>query len=251
MQSEMLTAAIIIIGNEILSGKTQDQNIQFIALELGNLGIKLKEVRVIPDIEEEIITIVNALRKKHTYIFTTGGIGPTHDDITAESISKAFNDKYILHPEAKNIIDNHLSSRGRESNQGHLRMAHMPKSATPLLNRETGAPGFKVENVFVMAGVPYIMRAMFEEAKKFLNRSNPIISKSIETFLNESNIASDFSRLQDKYPEIEMGSYPSLKDGRWSTSLVLRGNDSKMLEQALGELEQLLFSITQEQNVTK
>ena len=148
MQSENLDAAIIIIGNEILSGKTQDLNIQFIATELGALGIRLKEVRVIPDVEEDIITVVNALRAKYTYVFTTGGIGPTHDDITSESIAKAFKVKYSLDLNARKLIEEYLINCKREVRPDHIRMAYIPESAQLLLNEETGAPGFKIENVF-------------------------------------------------------------------------------------------------------
>ena len=248
MQSEILSAAIIIIGNEILSGKTQDQNIQFIALELGELGIRL---RVIPDLEDEIINTVNSLREKYTYVFTTGGIGPTHDDITAEAIAKAFNDEYVLHNEAKDIIEKYLADNNRRVSEGYMRMAHMPKNALPLLNRETGAPGFKVDNVFVMAGVPYIMQAMFKEAKKFLKTGKPIISRSIDVYVSESLIAAGFSALQDKYPQIEMGSYPFRRRDRWGTTLALRGDDPELIEQALSELYQFLASVTQSDNVTK
>ena len=240
MQSEILTAAIIIIGNEILSGKTQDVNIQFIAKELSNLGIRLKEVRVVADVEEDIIEAVNGLRAKYSYIFTTGGIGPTHDDITAKTIAKAFEDEYILHPQAKEIIEKHVISANRDINEGHIRMAHMPKKSVPLLNRETGAPGFKLENVFVMAGVPYIMQAMFLEAKKYLKQAKPIISKSIDIYISESAIAIPFSNLQDKYPNIEMGSYPFKEGERWGTSLVLRGNDPELIDKVMNELLEIL-----------
>ena len=240
MQSETLDAAIIIIGNEILSGKTQDLNIQYIAKELGDFGIKLKEVRVIPDIEDDIIKVVNELRAKYTYVFTTGGIGPTHDDITAETIAKAFKEEFILHKHALEIMEKYMFDNGRKLNDSHLRMAHMPKNAVPLLNRETGAPGFKLDNVFVMAGVPYIMRAMFEEVKKHLKKGKPIISKSIEAYISESAIAKEFSDLQDKYPSIEMGSYP-FKDGdKWGTSLVLRGDDEQLMDLVMMELKNIV-----------
>jgi molybdenum cofactor synthesis domain-containing protein len=254
MQSEILSAAIIIIGNEILSGKTQDQNIQFIALELSDLGIKLKEIRVIPDLEDDIIASINLLRVKYTYVFTTGGIGPTHDDITAKTIAKAFNDEFILHDQAKEIIEQHLAKINRAAISGHngyMRMAHMPKNAVPLLNRETGAPGFKLANVFVMAGVPYIMRAMFEEAKKFLKKANPIISKAVDVYLSEDAIAAEFSELQDKYPQIEMGSYPFKQENIWGTSLVLRGDNLELIEKALAELHQFLALISQDYYVAK
>jgi molybdenum cofactor synthesis domain-containing protein len=243
MNSKNITASIIIIGNEILSGKTQDLNIQFIAQELGTLGIKLKEVRVIPDTEEDIITTVNILRAKYSYVFTTGGIGPTHDDITSESVAKAFNDEYILNPNAKTEIEKYLVKSKRDLRPDHLRMAYMPKSATILLNYETGAPGFKIENVFVMAGVPYIMKSIFIEAKKFLKQGKPIISKSVEAYISEGSIATEFGNLQNKYPSIEMGSYPFKKDERWGTTLVLRGDNTELIDQVMIELLDIIAAV--------
>jgi len=243
MQAEQLTAAIVIIGNEILSGKTQDLNVQFIATELSNLGIRLKEVRVVADIEADIIEAVNALRAKYTYIFTTGGIGPTHDDITSQTIAKAFADEYTLNEKAKEKIEQYLIAQKREIRPDHLRMAYMPKSAEILLNHETGAPGFKIGNVFVMAGIPYIMQSIFQEAKKFLKSGKPIISKSIEAYISEGAIAQQFSDLQDKYPEIEMGSYPFKTGERWGTSLVLRGDNAELIDKLMLALEDIIKNV--------
>jgi len=245
MQSEMLDSAIIIIGSEILSGKTQDLNIQYLAKQLGDLGIRLKEVRVVLDIEEDIIKAVNELKEKYTYVFTTGGIGPTHDDITAATIAKAFNDEFILNQKAKEKIEEFLKHKNIELRNDHLRMAYMPKSAEILLNYETGAPGFKIGNVFVMAGVPYIMHAIFEEAKKHLKKGKPILSKSITEFISEGAIAADFENLQRKYPSIEMGSYPfKEEDGRWGTSLVLRGDNPELIDEAMLELKRIVSNVS-------
>jgi molybdenum cofactor synthesis domain-containing protein len=240
MPSYAPSAAIIIIGNEILSGKTQDLNIQFIALELGKIGVRLKEVRVVPDIEDDIIAAVNTLRVKYTYVFTTGGIGPTHDDITSETIAKAFNKKYVLNLQAKSKIEEYLLARESEIRPDHIRMAYMPESAELLLNYETGAPGFKIENVFVMAGVPYIMQPIFMEAKQFLSIGCPIISKSIEVYISEGSIAKEFSDLQNKYPNIEMGSYPFKEQGQWGTSLVLRGDKEELIDEAMIDLKKII-----------
>lgn len=240
MNLEILDAAIIIIGNEILSGKTQDVNVQHIALGLADYGIVLKEVRVIPDVEAEIISVVNHLREKYTYVFTTGGIGPTHDDITAKTMAKAFDDEFILHKYAKEMMEQYAQKINIELREDHVRMCYMPKRAVPLFNHATGAPGFKMDNVFVMAGVPYIMQAMFEEAKKHLKKGKPIISKSIVTDISEGKLAKDFGLLQEKYPSIEMGSYPSKKNDKWSTSLVLRGSDVALIEIAMQELLEIL-----------
>ncbi|MCT4634999.1 MAG: molybdopterin-binding protein [Rickettsiales bacterium] len=240
MNLETLDAAIIIIGNEILSGKTQDVNVQHIALGLADFGIVLKEVRVIPDVEEDIISVVNHLREKYTYVFTTGGIGPTHDDITAKTMAKAFGDEFILHKYAKEMMEKHAKEINRELREDHIKMCYMPKRAVPLFNHATGAPGFKLDNVFVMAGVPYIMQAMFEEAKKHLKKGKPIISKSVVTDISEGKIAGDFGLLQEKYPKIEMGSYPSKKNNKWSTTLVLRGSDAELIEKVMQELLEII-----------
>ena len=237
----MQDAAIIIIGNEILSGKTQDANIQFIALELAAMGIRLKEVRVIADIESDIIETVSILCKKYTYVFSTGGIGPTHDDITSPSVAKAFAKEYKLNEKAKVIIEQYLIDCNREIRPDHIKMAYMPESAEMLLNRETGAPGFKIENLFVMAGVPYIMRSIFQEAKNFLKPGKPILSKSIEVMISEGAIAKQFGDLQNLYPQIEMGSYPfKLENGSWGTSLCLRGDDEELLDILILKLKQIV-----------
>jgi len=238
-----LSAAIVIIGNEILSGKTQDQNIQFIALELEKIGIRLNEVRIVADIEEDIIEAVNGLRTKYTYLFTTGGIGPTHDDITAKTIAKAFNKKYILNKNAQDIIEQHIISSGREVRSDHIQMAYMPESAELLLNYETGAPGFKIDNVYVMAGVPYIMRSIFMEARKFLQSCKPIISKSVEVSVAEGAIAKQFGDLQDKYPAVEMGSYPFKINEKWKTNLVLRSTDEDLIDEAMVKLKQIIENV--------
>ena len=238
-----LTAAIIIIGKEILSGKTQDQNIQFIALELSKMGIILNEVRVVADLEDDIIEAVNSLRAKYTYVFTTGGIGPTHDDITAKTIAKAFDQEYTLNIPAKEIIEDHIIASGKEMRPDHINMAYMPEFAELLLNPETGSPGFKIENVFVMAGVPYIMKSIFKEAQKFLQRGKAIISKSIEVNISEGLISKQFGDLQDLYPDVEMGSYPFKKDNKWSTSLVLRSSDETLIDEAMVKLKQIIDNV--------
>lgn len=235
MQPE--TAAIIIIGNEILSGKTQDINVNYIANELNNLGVALREVRIIPDEPQIIITVVNHLRSLYDYVFTTGGIGPTHDDITSECVAKAFNDDYILNQKALEQMQEFMQRNSKEYKDTYTRMAYMPKSAIMLMNRETGAPGFKMENVFVMAGVPFIMQAMFKEAKKYIKPALAIISKTIDIYLSESVIAEDFRNLQNKYPSIEMGSYPFKNDdNKWGTTLSLRGNQYDLINKAMDEL---------------
>lgn len=234
MTKDIITAALVIIGDEILSGRTKDANLNFLATNLAEIGINLREVRVVPDIEDEIIDAVNAVRKKFNYVFTSGGIGPTHDDITCEAIAKAFGDKIEKHPEAAEILIKHYGAEN--VNEARMKMAMLPSRATLLDNPISSAPGFRLENIFVMAGIPKIFQAMFEAAKKELIGGKKTKSLEIKLSLTESVIAHDFSNLQKKYPQVVMGSYPF--DG--GTSLVFRSTDSTALETAKNEMEQIL-----------
>lgn len=237
MNNKKITAAIIIIGDEILSGRTIDQNINFTACELIELGIILKEVRVIGDNEKEIITTVNDLRQKYDYIFTSGGIGPTHDDITANSIAKAFNQKLELNLQAQEILFKHY---GKENvNAARLKMAYLPKNAKLLNNPISSAPGFNIENVFVMAGIPKIYKAMFESCKSLLNNGEKIFSHEIIINLTESIIALDLTKIQDQYPNISIGSYPF--DG--GTSLVFRSIDLQKINEAIKKMIDKIYTI--------
>ncbi len=225
-----VTAALLIIGDEILSGRTQDQNLNFLAKGLGEIGINLCEVRVVADIELEIIEALNFLRKKFDYVFTSGGIGPTHDDITSESIAKAFGDKLIKNTEAMAILISHYGAEN--VNEARAKMAFIPSQASLLANPISSAPGFRIENVFVMAGIPKIFQAMFAAAKTELNGGNKISSREIKISLTESIIAQDFSDLQKKYAFVTMGSYPF----EGGTSLVFRSTDIKFLNCAFDEM---------------
>lgn len=225
-----VTAALLIIGDEILSGRTQDQNLNFLANGLGEIGINLTEVRVVADIESEIIEALNALRKKFDYVFTSGGIGPTHDDITSESVAKAFGDKLIKNAEAMSILNSHYGAEN--VNEARAKMGMIPSQASLLANPVSSAPGFRIENVFVMAGIPKIFQAMFAAAKTELIGGNKTNSREIQITLTESIIAKDFSDLQKKYSFVTMGSYPF--DG--GTSLVFRSTDIKLLEEAISEM---------------
>lgn len=234
MTDKIVTAAFIVIGDEILSGRTRDENINFLASGLGEVGIRLSEVRVVPDDEDEIIAAINVLRKKFNYVFTSGGIGPTHDDITSSSVAKAFGDKLLKNEEAVKILMQH----GKEIkvNDAYLKMSLIPSKARLLDNPISSAPGFCLENVFVMAGVPKIFQAMFEAAKKEINGGTKIRSQEIKIALVESLIAKDLTDLQNKYPEISMGSYP-FKGG---TSLVFRGTNYDLIEQSVHEMVAVL-----------
>jgi molybdenum cofactor synthesis domain-containing protein len=236
MSNSFVTASYLMIGDEILSGRTQDRNLNFLATQLSNIGINLKEVRVIPDDEEEIILAVNLLRKKYDYLFTTGGIGPTHDDITSLSISKAFGDELIKNKEAEQILIDHYGADN--VNEARLKMAYVPSLAKLLDNPVSSAPGFMVENVIVMAGVPKIMQSMFEAAKKDLCGGLKIKSKEVKALITESQIAKELTDLQEEFKSVSMGSYPF----QGGTSLVFRSVDLKKLDESVSDMINILNS---------
>ena len=230
-------ASIIIIGNEILSGRTLDVNTQEIAQTLGKKGIIIAETRTIPDIKEMIITHVRELSKKYDYVFTTGGIGPTHDDITAESIAAAFDLPYSRNEEIYQIIRNYYDIIEEDLDPAREKMAYIPEGADLIFNKATMIPGFVTRNVYTMAGIPDIMKAMLESTLLKLKNGNVVKSKTIDIMLGESKIANQFSDLQKKYPNINMGSYPFIKDGQHGTSLVLSSSDYLELGAAYAELQ--------------
>jgi molybdenum cofactor synthesis domain-containing protein len=237
-----MKAALIIIGNEILSGRTKDKNLAYLAEWLNEIGIQLYEVRVIRDDEKEIIDCVNLLRKKYNYVFTTGGIGPTHDDITTASIAKAFNVELETNPEALNILKGYYKEG--ELNEARLKMTLLPQGAELVENPVTKAPGFKMENVFVMAGIPSIMQGMLEGAKTFLEIGNKMLSKSIDVFMPESVVAGELSKIQDKFSNVEIGSYPFNKEGKFGTSLVMRSADLQALDRCEHEITAMVKKLT-------
>jgi molybdenum cofactor synthesis domain-containing protein len=224
-----VNAAILIIGNEILSGRTQDTNTGTIALWLNSIGVKVQEVRVIADIESKIIATVNQLRKANDYIFTTGGIGPTHDDITAQSISKAFNLGYEIHKEAFKILEAYY--KPGEFNEGRQKMVWMPKDAKLILNPTSGAPGFSVENVFCLPGVPSILKSMLGGLTNKIIGGEPILSHTISLRTVESEIAKSLSNVQNNNKDVEIGSYPFFQAGKLGVSIVIRSEDQLKLDQ--------------------
>ena len=229
-----VNAAIIIIGNEILSGRTQDTNTGSIALWLNSLGVKVQEVRVIPDIEEVIVKTVNEVRKKNTYVFTTGGIGPTHDDITAVSISKAFRLKYEINKEAFKILKDYYKEG--EFNEGRQKMAWTPSNAKLILNPTSGAPGFIVKNVFCLPGVPSILKSMLGGLKNEISGGKPIISHTINLRTVESEIAKSLTSVQNKHKNVEIGSYPFFRGGKLGVSIVLRSEDQSEIDNCNSEI---------------
>lgn len=241
MQKSIVQAAIIVIGNEVLSGRTQDLNLNFLAKHLGDIGVRVMEARVIPDVETVIIETVNTLRSAYDYVFTTGGIGPTHDDITSGCIAKAFDVKLIRHPEADKILRAYY--KPEDINEARMKMADTPEGATLIPNRISAAPGFKMENVYVMAGVPRIMQAMFDEIKPELQGGVVVQSREIASYVLEGNIAAALGNIQSKYAEVDIGSYPFIKGQKLGTSLVLRSGNIATLEKAYEEVKALVVSM--------
>ena len=232
--SKKTNAAILIIGNEILSGRTQDTNTSTLSLWLNSIGVKVQEVRVLPDIEETIVDSVNSLRKVYDYIFTTGGIGPTHDDITAQSIAKAFNLKYEIHIEGYKILEKYY--KPGEFNEGRQKMIWMPKDAKLILNPTSGAPGFNVENVFCLPGVPSILKSMLGGLKNNIIGGDPILSHTINLRTVESEIANSLTKVQDSNKEVEIGSYPFFKAGKLGVSIVVRSVDKTKIDKCNSEI---------------
>ena len=234
IKNTKVNAAILIIGNEILSGRTQDTNTGTIALWLNSIGVKVNEVRVIPDIEGTIIDTVNYLRKANDYVFTTGGIGPTHDDITAQSISKAFNLEYEIHKKAFKILEAYYKIG--EFNEGRQKMVWMPKNANLILNPTSGAPGFNVENVFCLPGVPSILKSMLGGLQNRIIGGKPILSHTISLRTVESEIAKALSDVQDNNKDLEIGSYPFFHAGKLGVSIVLRSEDQSKINKCSKEI---------------
>lgn len=224
----MSTACVIVIGNEILSGRTRDSNLAWLAGELNKIGVLLKEARVIPDIAEVIMATINECRGRYDYIFSTGGIGPTHDDITSESIARAFGVPYALHPEAEQLLRHYY---GSDINEARLKMAYMPENATLIPNPVSTAPGFIIGNVYVMAGVPRIMQAMFDHVRPTLKGGAPVLSLTVSVYLREGTIAADLTAIQQHFPDVEIGSYPFIRTERLGTSLVCRHSDMERLQE--------------------
>jgi len=233
-KNKKVNAAILIIGNEILSGRTQDTNTGTIALWLNSIGVKVQEVRVIPDIEKTIIETVNELRLLNDYVFTTGGIGPTHDDITAQSISKAFNLEYKIHKEAFKILEAYYKLG--EFNEGRQKMVWMPQDAKLILNPTSGAPGFNVNNVFCLPGVPSILKSMLGGLKNEIVGGEPILSRTISLRTVESEIANSLSNVQNNNKDIEIGSYPFFQAGKLGVSIVIRSEDQSKIDSCGSEI---------------
>ncbi len=237
---KLVTAALLIIGNEILSGRTKDANLAFLGENLNEIGIQMSECRVVRDDEADIIAAVRALSDRYDYVFTTGGIGPTHDDITCSCIAKAFGADVIRHPEAMRLLTAHYQKTGVEFNAMRQRMANIPVGAELIDNPVSVAPGFRIANVYVMAGVPRIMQGMFDELRQSLSGGEKKTAISIPCPLGEGVVAAGLQAVQERYPDIDIGSYPFFRMGQIGTNLVLRGFDLAVLARAADEVREVV-----------
>lgn len=233
------TAAMLVIGDEILSGRTRDANMHHLAGQLTEAGIDLKEVRVVSDDADAIVAAVKALSENYDTVITSGGIGPTHDDITADCIARAFGDTIDVRDDARALLQAHYDKQGTELNEARLRMARIPSTATLIDNPVSVAPGFKVQNVHVMAGVPSVFQAMVASVLPTLTGGQPLLSETLRVERGEGDIAGPFGALAERYPGLSFGSYPFQKDGKFGANLVVRGQDTALLASAMDELKAL------------
>jgi molybdenum cofactor synthesis domain-containing protein len=233
------TAALLVIGDEILSGRTQDKNIAQVATWLNRQGIRLEEVRVVPDVGARIASAVNELRRTYDYVMTTGGIGPTHDDITVDSIAAAFEVPVIVHPEARRILEDYYATRGGVT-AARLRMARVPEGAELLHNPTSGAPGVRMDNVFILAGVPSIAAAMMEALDGKLEGGRPMVSATVGAYAAESEVADLLREAEAANDGVAIGSYPFFKDGRYGANFVVRSDDGNLVERTAKDLERRL-----------
>ena len=242
MTKDSKHAALIIIGDEVLSGRTPDANLNYLAKWLNGQGIRLSEARVIPDIEATIIATVNEMRETFDYVFTTGGIGPTHDDITSASVAKAFDVGVVVDEEARRILEDNM--RG-PMNEARLKMAMVPEGAELIYNHVSAAPGYRIENVYVLAGIPAVMRAMLEELDGKLEGAVPVKSMTVTAYVGESGFADDLGQVQAAFPETSIGSYPFYHQnedgiGSYGAALVVRATDDGQLDAAMGDIKSRL-----------
>ncbi|MDQ3079507.1 MAG: molybdopterin-binding protein [Pseudomonadota bacterium] len=233
--AKIWTAALVVIGDEILSGRTQDRNIAQLATWLNVQGIRLSEVRVVPDVEQAIVAAVNALRTTNDYLFTTGGIGPTHDDITVDSIAAALGVGVIVHPEGRAILEAYYATRGGLT-EARLRMARVPEGAELITNRVSGAPGIRIGNIFIMAGVPHITAGMLDGLTGTLEGGRPVISLTVGGFVPESEVAELLRATERAHDGVSIGSYPFFRDGRVGSNFVARSEDEKRAQACIDDL---------------
>jgi molybdenum cofactor synthesis domain-containing protein len=239
-KSEIVTAGLLVIGDEILSGRTKDKNIGHTAEYLTAIGIDLKEVRVVPDDEPEIVAALNALRARYTYVFTTGGIGPTHDDITADAVAKAFGVPIDYNPRAVEILRARLAQTGGVMNEARMRMTRMPAGAELVLNKISAAPGFRIGNVIVMAGIPAVMQAMLEYVTPQLKTSAKMLSETVRADCREGDIGTELGAIAKAHPDVIIGSYPFMDERGANAHVVMRSRDPQKLATVKAEVEAML-----------
>tara|TARA_R110002072_G_scaffold38778_9_gene112029 strand:+ start:2708 stop:3502 length:795 start_codon:yes stop_codon:yes gene_type:complete len=235
-----VTAGLLVIGDEILSGRTQDANLAFLGKELGSRGIRLMEARVIPDNEAVIVSALREARARFDYVFTTGGIGPTHDDITVDCVAKAFDVPVVVHPKARQILEDYYGAR---INEARLRMARVPEGADLVENPVSMAPGIQLDNVYILAGVPRIMQGQFFSLAPGLRGGLPRLARNIPAEVAESEVAPALEALEARHDGVDIGSYPWMRHGRIGTSLVLRGTDAAQLDRVADELVAILAKL--------
>ncbi len=242
--ADIVTAALLVIGDEILSGRTKDRNIGYIAEYLTAIGVDLSEVRVVPDVEAEIVGALNALRRRYTYVFTTGGIGPTHDDITADCVAKAFDVPIGVDARALAVLEERFRQMGTEMNEARMRMTRIPHGAELVPNKVSGAPGFWIGNVIVMAGVPTIMQAMLDEVAPKLKTGKQVLSETLRADLREGDIGSELGEIARAYPGVTIGSYPFFDDAHGpNTNVVIRARERDRLDAAKAAVEEMLRNV--------
>jgi molybdenum cofactor synthesis domain-containing protein len=242
--SQIVTAGLLVIGDEILSGRTKDKNIGYIAEYLTNIGVELREARIVADEESAIVAALDALRHRYTYVFTTGGIGPTHDDITADCVAKAFGVGIDYHPHAVALLRERMAATGAEMNEARMRMARVPLGGELILNKVSAAPGFRIGNVHVFAGVPAIMQAMLDEVAPTLKTGARVLSESVRADLREGDIGSELGAIAKQHPDVTIGSYPFFDEKRGpNTNVVIRARDSQRLAAAKGAVEDMLARV--------
>jgi molybdenum cofactor synthesis domain-containing protein len=230
-QERTWTAALAVIGDEILSGRTQDRNVAQVATWLNEQGIRLAEARMVPDVQERIVEAVNDLRANHDYLFTTGGIGPTHDDITVDAIAAAFGVPVVIDPEARAILEEYYRDRPGGLNQARLRMARVPEGAELIPNPSSGAPGVKLSNVYILAGVPHIAASMLAALTGKLEGGRPVVSVTVGARAAESEVADLLRKTEQAHPGVAIGSYPFFKDGRYGANFVIRSEDGALAQE--------------------
>jgi len=239
----VVTAALLVIGDEILSGRTKDKNIGYVAEYLTGIGIDLKEVRVVPDEEPEIVAALNAMRARYTYVFTTGGIGPTHDDITAECVAKAFGVPIDYHPRAVEIMRARVAQTGGVMNEARMRMTRVPKGGELVLNKISGAPGFWIGNVIVMAGIPSVMQAMLEYVTPQLKTGARMLSDTVRADCREGDIGTELGEIAKQHPDVIIGSYPFMDERGGNTNVVVRSRDPQKITAAIAAIQAMLTRV--------